>query len=1028
MTPIFLLGVSNLFASFQSAQTINQWVQNLEELDRFEAEIEQDLEKWLPLKSLSNEGNKPLMNLILKELQENVGEKTVMIHPNVEQKMSLQNPICAYKLIWRLKVLLEDILLRKSGQRSAGNVNLIRKFVLLSWENGLLDVNSSIENILMLQLIYDWDSEQISNGWISFQTKCSLNSLNCLEIATHAMNTKQHTFAITWLELAKRKALEDKHASIPFIEFALASAIGNHNKELDSTSATFLDDRFFSRKLRAHVPQDHKRVRRLQNIQLENNGGKRQKLYEKINYIGLCSGQNYQTEDEKSNLFCWLEFKLHPGLAIGPTKIELLARNPDILQIYEFIGDKETKKLALRSKQPTSATQNLSAIRRIEELFGLSFSAEALYFQSYPFGKYFLPGKDFMQPVLPGTVQELQLATLMIHLNDVGEENGGDTVFPYSGTTARPVKGSAVLWFNRLSDGNSDKNVVHGVCPIIFGNKLVAKFSIPFDKRLISGTCSLKQSERFQIPVNNMYFQRPKLPPPVVPKRQKPPMQGFKDKILKYSYITPSGLTDNYDILACLDDFEQSTKKIVKNLTDLPINDLQAVRKVALNPLAIYKVIGRFRNYYLPWTIGIPEPGNRLKTKLQSLLDKMYIVSGGPVRDDHEKALLVIANIQFIYDLEVKDVAAGLIDGFDARVTLNAKDSYLIGQKAILKERFTTGIAWLEFALHLVETKNDNSMVAEDVYNELVSAEIQHGEEHPKNRIVDYNFFVKPLSQTSDHSQRITHRSLYDQDLKKDCNIKKHYDNKLWQVCAGKIEQTPEVKSQLFCWYETEIHMTYKIGPIKAEIHSLSNMSAVIHYHDVLSARAVEEMKELINDKPMGFPHTNGKYDPFSSVMLNKVDIGLASILSQAALDLMSRITGYKKPPESRPIDGHYFVYGPGAARGRHLDIDSGPLKTFATFVFYLSNVEKGGETAFPRLRFKITPQKGSMLLWVNLYSDGILNKWIEHASCPVVFGEKWIFAPDAVEGDQYHLHCHLKRGKPYDVVVNGKPIQSNIK
>ncbi|CAG7832641.1 unnamed protein product, partial [Allacma fusca] len=123
----------------------------------------------------------------------------------------------------------------------------------------------------------------------SFQTNCTLNSLNCLEIATHAMNTKQHTFAITWLELAKIKALEDKHASIPFIEFALASTIGNHNKELDSTSVTFLDDRFFSRKLRALVPKDHKRVRRMRNIQLENNGGKRQKLYEKINYIGLCS-------------------------------------------------------------------------------------------------------------------------------------------------------------------------------------------------------------------------------------------------------------------------------------------------------------------------------------------------------------------------------------------------------------------------------------------------------------------------------------------------------------------------------------------------------------------------------------------------------------------------------------------------------------------------------------------------------------------------------------------------------------------
>ncbi|CAG7830688.1 unnamed protein product, partial [Allacma fusca] len=252
-----------------------------------------------------------------------------------------------------------------------------------------------------------------------------------------------------------------------------------------------------------------------------------------------------------------------------------------------------------------------------------------------------------------------------------------------------------------------------------------------------------------------------------------------------------------------------------------------------------------------------------------------------------------------------------------------------------------------------------------------------HDEEHPKNRIVDYNFFVKPLSQSPDPSHRIPHRFLYDQELKKDWNINKHSDNKLWQVCAGKIEQTPEVKSELFCWYETEIHMTYKIGPIKAKIHSLSNMSAVIHYHDVLSARAVEELKVHTYNKPSRLFIATGDYNPFSGLVLRKVDTAMASNLSQVTMDLMLRITGYKKPPESRPIDGHYFVYGPGAARGRHWDIVSNFIPSTIS-----SSLEKHEK----------------------LYSK--------------------VFAPDAVEGDQYQLHSHLKRSTPYEVVVNGKPIQ----
>ena len=48
---------------------------------------------------------------------------------------------------------------------------------------------------------------------------------------------------------------------------------------------------------------------------------------------------SFQTEEEKSHLFCWLEYKINLYYLIGPVKMELLSRDPDILQVYNVLGE-----------------------------------------------------------------------------------------------------------------------------------------------------------------------------------------------------------------------------------------------------------------------------------------------------------------------------------------------------------------------------------------------------------------------------------------------------------------------------------------------------------------------------------------------------------------------------------------------------------------------------------------------------------------------------------------------------------------
>ncbi len=58
--------------------------------------------------------------------------------------------------------------------------------------------------------------------------------------------------------------------------------------------------------------------------------------------------------------------------------------------------------------------------------------------------------------------------------------------------------------------------------------------------------------------------------------------------------------------------------------------------------------------------------------------------------------------------------------------------------------------------------------------------------------------------------------------------------------------------------------------------------------------------------------------------------------------------------------------------------------------MLYMSNVEAGGATAFPRLRSAAFPSKGDAAFWFNLYEDGVSNEDTLHGACPVLRGSKW--------------------------------------
>lgn len=82
---------------------------------------------------------------------------------------------------------------------------------------------------------------------------------------------------------------------------------------------------------------------------------------------------------------------------------------------------------------------------------------------------------------------ESRFATLLLYLTDKQHgDAGGDTSFPKAkphGVRVHPGKGSAVLFYNLLEDGNADDLALHAAMPVKEGSKWLANFWVWDPKR-----------------------------------------------------------------------------------------------------------------------------------------------------------------------------------------------------------------------------------------------------------------------------------------------------------------------------------------------------------------------------------------------------------------------------------------------------------------------------------------------------------------------------------------------------------------
>ncbi|KAH8334804.1 hypothetical protein KR074_010723 [Drosophila pseudoananassae] len=387
---------------------------------------------------------------------------------------------------------------------------------------------------------------------------------------------------------------------------------------------------------------------------------------------------------------------------------------------------------------------------------------------------------------------------------------------------------------------------------------------------------------------------------------------------------------------------------------------------------------------FLKEKIGQKEIG-----KAQSLRPRM------PTRRDYMEALYAIYRLQSTYDLDPAEMSGGLLRGKQYKSKKwSSLECLMVGTIYYLDENFENAEIWFQLAL---EKYYQNSI--------------------PKQFAVlgiPYRFVLILLMKSAKSSGR------YDAALeyaKKGASLELHSNYWKDQVDQVKVLiENPKViepfkpvkyifKSACRKKY-SHVHLKcrylkasafLKLAPIRMEEVFLDPPINI--YHNLINEMEISLLKNLSTPflkRSQLYSENHNLIDDFSnlrtckSMRLNDSHHSLLEKLNNRITDA----TGLSvKDSEKLQISN----YGIGGHLYEHLD---SPTKTESDFwipgnrvitaLFYLSNVEQGGETVFPHLNLKVSTRKGSLMVWYNLFLNGTTDSRVYHASCPVLMGDKW--------------------------------------
>ncbi|ODM93091.1 Prolyl 4-hydroxylase subunit alpha-2, partial [Orchesella cincta] len=437
-------------------------------------------------------------------------------------------------------------------------------------------------------------------------------------------------------------------------------------------------------------------------------------------------------------------------------------------------------------------------------------------------------------------------------------------------------------------------------------------------------------------------------------------------------------------------------------------NDLQTIAEgVSSHPLMVFRLLRRFAKELPDIALNLFE--DDIDKELKEYLDEMADGFDIPTEVDLNGAADGILRLQDTYQLSTYDLGVGKLVEKETGSGLLASDMQFIGVRAFNKEKHATSVEWIYYGLQKV--KNGDDSVALNIMKEhLRYTSEYHNKELLSFKLTSTNLFQNLINSTSLNidglyqSPDVTH---YPLGLVGD-SIYDIYN--FDALCRGEQLLSPAKTKNLHCWYSHDSPYNV-ISPLKFEAHH--GNPPVYQVYDLISDNVIDHIKKLAAPN-LKRAQVVGSYQKGGGI---KSDVRTSSVAwlsdKQETNDtlllkvpkIVHRATKLhpwaSKSAEELQIScygsvGGYYVphldtlINPGVPLPSEMD-DWKKGDRVATIMFYLSDVELGGGTAFPRLGIASKAVKGSAVIWYNLRYNGERELLMLHGGCPVLYGNKWV-------------------------------------
>ncbi|CAL4090695.1 unnamed protein product, partial [Meganyctiphanes norvegica] len=338
------------------------------------------------------------------------------------------------------------------------------------------------------------------------------------------------------------------------------------------------------------------------------------------------------------------------------------------------------------------------------------------------------------------------------------------------------------------------------------------------------------------------------------------------------------------------------------------------------------------------------------------------------------------------YKIQVNDPGRGVEAKNAAEAKLSMYDCLRIANESFYTKLYSNSWVWYKAALHEAEDPD----IRHYIIAHMDAVEYEHDSEWTNNEWTNDEYrFLKKIKDDKNQSQQ---------------------DPIYFKLCRGEQFLSSKERSQLHCYISHCGNAFLALRPIKIEeINSDPEMYLI---YDAITNAEIHTAKQQAYKQLSRSTLQNGRYPEETRVSQTA---WIRNDSHPALLTVMKRIqaiTGLYAHENEEDIFGDSYgaeplqvlSYGIGGHYLPHMDTYfkhkskkhwgfslKGSGDRLATWMFYLSDVVKGGRTAFPSAGVAIMPVKGAAVFWFNMYRNGHANPRTLHGGCPVLLGHKWV-------------------------------------